>query len=262
MNIKHYVTLATVLLCWCSATAAQQTVHVFTNKLEFIETTTATNCTGLLPRSPGLVPGGALHLGPVTLSAARFQCNEFTPLLPGGELLITGLENLNVDFDEAVTAAGFDIVDTTTGSGGSCPGLDSIFTVTLLDGSIVVSTFSFNAPNDIASFIGIQSSSPFRRLEIRETSGGCENDFFGTVYCRAVSPGPTVGISLRQSEIEICWPSRSNMVYRVDFRSDHSAGMWSPLYTNVVGNGESLCVSDDIGPAHSQRYYRVVGSTE
>src|SRR5262245_20862547 len=118
MNTKYCITLLTVLLFWCRAVAtAQQTVHVFTNKSEFLETTTATNCTGLLPRIPGLVAGGVLHVGTVTLSAARFQCNEFTALLPGGELLITGSENLNADFDEAVAAAGFDFLDTTTGSG-------------------------------------------------------------------------------------------------------------------------------------------------
>ena len=267
MNTKYCITLATMLLCWCSATTtAQQTVQVFTNKSEFLEATAATNCTGLLPRLPGFVPGGLLHLGAVTFSisspSVRFQCNEFTPLLPGGELLITGTENLNADFDEAVTVAGFDFLDTTTGSGGSCPGRDSTFALTLRDGLTVVATFAFNAPDDIASFIGVQSSLPFRRLEIRETSGGCENDYCGSFFCRAVPPAPSASIRLRLSEVEVCWPSQSNLTYRVDYCSDLTTKMWAPLLTSIMGTGETLCVTDKIGHGQSQRYYRVVRLTE
>jgi hypothetical protein len=34
----------------------------------------------------------------------------------------------------------------------------------------------------VAAFVGVQSSSTFNRVEIRETIGGSSNEFFGQVY--------------------------------------------------------------------------------
>lgn len=190
---KLSTTLTTVSLCLSGVIAtAQPSPRVFTDRTDFLNGTGATDCTGTLPQL-GLIPGGAgarLHLGCATFSitspAFNLFSDEFTPLLPGFELGISDVENLNADFDSPVFAAGFDFVDRTTGD-PDCPGFDSIFTVTLLNGSTTVGSFTFNAPNNIASFIGVQSSTPFSRLQIRETTGGCENDFFGQFY---VTPVP------------------------------------------------------------------------
>jgi len=68
--------------------------------------------------------------------------------------------------------------------------------------------------------------------------------------------------SIRLSEVEICWPSRSNAVYEVDYRSDLTTNNWLPLFTNIVGNGETLCVYDKIAPGQPQRFYRVPCPTQ
>lgn len=65
--------------------------------------------------------------------------------------------------------------------------------------------------------------------------------------------------SIRVSEIEVCWPSRSNRLYQVDYRSEFTTNMWLPLFTNVVGSGQTICVADRI--AYPQRFYRVVCPT-
>lgn len=65
--------------------------------------------------------------------------------------------------------------------------------------------------------------------------------------------------SIRISEIEVCWPSRSNRVYEVDYRSALTTNLWLPLFTNILGNGQNICVSDRI--VFPQRFYRVICST-
>jgi hypothetical protein len=62
--------------------------------------------------------------------------------------------------------------------------------------------------------------------------------------------------SIRVSEVEICWPSISNSVYQVDYRSDLTTNTWVPLYTNVIGDGTVICRPDRV--TQPQRFYRVV----
>jgi hypothetical protein len=58
------------------------------------------------------------------------------------------------------------------------------------------------------------------------------------------------------SEVSVCWLSKPNTVYQVDYRSDLTTNMWTPLLTNAVGNGARMCVYDRV--TQPQRFYRVV----
>lgn len=60
--------------------------------------------------------------------------------------------------------------------------VDSVFTVELLLNTTLVGSFSFNSPNDTAAFNGVWSDSAFNKVEIQETTGGIENEFFGQFY--------------------------------------------------------------------------------
>jgi hypothetical protein len=64
--------------------------------------------------------------------------------------------------------------------------------------------------------------------------------------------------SIRVSEVEICWTSESNALYRVDYRSDFTTNMWLPLFTNIVGSGDTMCIADKVPHGQPQRFYRVV----
>ena len=64
---------------------------------------------------------------------------------------------------------------------------------------------------------------------------------------------------IRVSEVEICWESWSNALYQVDYLSELTTNQWVPLYTNVIGNGLVMCVSDAV--VLPQRFYRVVDAT-
>lgn len=239
-------------------------LQVYTNKAEFLSTTLATNCTGPLPNL-GEIPGelnGRFTAGIVTFSIslphprASLYSQNWTALLPGNEIAIDGVEDLNANFATPIYSGGFDFVDRTIGDAG-CPGLDSTFKVTLYNGGTAVDEFTFNASNDVMSFVGIHSSAPFTRLDIRETPGGCENDFFGQFYCGSIPLGcPPARIRL--SEVEVCWPSESNQLYQVDYRSSVTTNAWIPLFTNILGNGMTNCVYDKIDRGQPQRFYRIV----
>ena len=91
---------------------------------------------------------------------------------------------------------GFDIIEPSfTGlrNGGCGTGIsisisistctDSTFSVTLLTGaSVVAGSFSFNAPDNVAAFVGVTSATPFSKAEIREVVGGIENETIGHVH--------------------------------------------------------------------------------
>jgi hypothetical protein len=64
--------------------------------------------------------------------------------------------------------------------------------------------------------------------------------------------------SIRVSEVEICWPSVTNTLYRVEYRSEVTGPEWLPLYTDLPGTGERMCVTDRPPPNQPQRYYRVI----
>ena len=67
--------------------------------------------------------------------------------------------------------------------------------------------------------------------------------------------------SIRVSQVEICWPSESNAVYQVEYRSDLTTNTWVALFTNVIAAGEETCVTDAVARGTPQRFYRVVCPT-
>ena len=67
-----------------------------------------------------------------------------------------------------------------------------------------------------------------------------------------------VTASIRVSEVEICWLSLSDKTYEVEYRSSLTTNTWTPLFTNIAGNGATICVDDKIVAGQPQRLYRVV----
>jgi hypothetical protein len=63
---------------------------------------------------------------------------------------------------------------------------------------------------------------------------------------------------VQPSEVEVCWASRSNHTYSVEYQSNLMATAWLPLSTNVIGNCGVICLTDVLGPP--QRFYRLICS--
>ena len=190
-RIPSFIVTCAALCLAAPASAAT----FFSDKADFLTATGATQAT------TAYADHGATHLahlvsGSVTFSeydsASYFFSGAWTTRLPGNELAITGKENLNVALAAPVRALGFDFVEPQHDPNVNGPFQDSTFTVTFLNGTTAVDSFTFNAPNDVTAFVGASSAWAFDRVQIRETIGAAENEFFGQFYTSAQLPAGVV----------------------------------------------------------------------
>lgn len=65
-------------------------------------------------------------------------------------------------------------------------------------------------------------------------------------------------LSVRASEVEVCWTSETNATYRVEYRSDLTTNTWVTLQECVLGTSAETCIYDTILRGQPQRFYRVV----
>jgi hypothetical protein len=156
----------------------------------------------------GVIPGGQYLVGDLTILLAPPSFNLFvgtgnstswTGLLSGNQIGISDTENLNIDLANPVFAFGFDFVEPENDPTSfiNAPFVDSTFQVRFLNNGLLVDTFIFNAPNDVAAFFSVWGDVTFDRVEIREIVGGIENEFFGEFYTgTAPLPEPSTLIGL------------------------------------------------------------------
>jgi len=207
MNFKLNTALVFALL---NASPAFAGITFFDDQATFLSATGATSATGPLPSLPNPHLSSA-HIGSVTFydvngngfwvgGLENYSPSDFTLLLEGHELAINSTENLDVVFDAPVYSAGFQFAEpgpqpsmnasSPYANDVNYPFYDSIFTVTLKSNTTVVEVFTFNAPDETASFVGVWSDVAFDRMEIRETSGGIEDEYFGQFYTGSAAPVP------------------------------------------------------------------------
>ncbi len=79
--------------------------------------------------------------------------NDWSSLLPGKEIAITGKEGMEFNFTTPVNAFGYDFAELTT----SLPGwpatiIDSTFVISVYNGTTKLTEYTFTPVNDIASF--------------------------------------------------------------------------------------------------------------
>ncbi|MGH2733897.1 MAG: hypothetical protein ACRDJG_13355 [Actinomycetota bacterium] len=173
---------------------------VYRDKKAFLDATGAISATGPLPNlgrvtTPISLGAATFSLGPNakglhvgTEDSSNIPNKDWTARLTGADIAIDAREDLNVAFGAPVRAVGSDFVEPQNDFNGNRPFVDSTFQVTLLRESTVVHEFSFNAPNDTATFAGATTGMAFDRVEIRETVGDIENEYFGQFY---ISAGPS-----------------------------------------------------------------------
>lgn len=186
-----------------SSSYAQANLTIYSSQSAFLSVTGAASATGALPDF-GFVPSfGSASVGQVTftdpdglggffIGGASYYASpafDWTTRYAGNELAINYSEHLNVSFNAPVYSAGFDFIEPGALDAQSPYAndalylyVDSVFTVTLKNDNATVGSFTFNAPDNVASFIGVWSDSAFNRMEIRETTGGVEDEYFGQFY--------------------------------------------------------------------------------
>ena len=194
------------LLLLLSATAgpACAALTTFSDRAAFLAATGASDLTGPLPNlgSRGQQPTtvGGVTFTPIPGHDLWFG-PDWTPLLPGYDMAINDTEDMDVSFAPAFSL-GFDFADPTVGG-------DSTFTVTLFRETVQVGQFVFRAAPEVAAFVGVWSDTAFDRVQIRETSGGIEDQFFGHFYS-GTSPLTALRIrGVEPSQVEVSWSTNA-----------------------------------------------------
>ncbi|MFK7954805.1 MAG: choice-of-anchor Q domain-containing protein [Lysobacterales bacterium] len=171
MSVIVNVLLALALAFWASGVSA--VTEVITSKSRFLTLTGAVEVSDSYPE--GNLGAVAFESGSVTftpVSGSGLFFSDWTPLFPGNDLALNGSTNLNLDLAFATAAVGFDLADS---------GTNSTFTVRLRRDGVTLASVQVNT-GSATRFVGIWSDQSFTQVEIREDSGGAENEFFGTIY--------------------------------------------------------------------------------
>jgi hypothetical protein len=193
------IALGAAFMASIMAGHAQAAPSVYSDKSKFLAETGSTQATTAYPNT-----GSSQHLGLTSGSVSFHAVAEssyttgylyFTPettRLPGNVISINAFEDLDVAFAAPVHSFGFDFVEPQFDPNVGDTFQDSTFTVTLRQNITSVGTFTFNAPNDQAAFVGAFNAVTFDNVQIRETVGGVENEFFGQFYTSAtgLTPAP------------------------------------------------------------------------
>jgi hypothetical protein len=90
------------------------------------------------------------------------------------------------------------------------------------------------------------------RFSVDSDGGAIENVTFNTPTNAAVPL-----LTIRVSEVELCWNSVSTKMYQVEYRSEVSTNIWTALGASVIGNGSTNCMTDAVLPGEPRRFYRV-----
>jgi hypothetical protein len=65
-------------------------------------------------------------------------------------------------------------------------------------------------------------------------------------------------VSIRTSQVEVCWNSKTNVTYQVQYRSDLTTNLWTSLGGCIRSTNSTSCIADPIVVGQPQRFYRVV----
>ena len=77
-----------------------------------------------------------------------------------------------------------------------------------------------------------------------------------THITKTFEPPPLV--TIRASQVEVCWNSKSNLTYQVQYRSDLTTNLWTSLVGCIRSTNSTSCINDPIIVGQPKRFYRVV----
>jgi hypothetical protein len=92
------------------------------------------------------------------------------------------------------------------------------------------------------------------RYELYRTSGGVDREGVDNVQLDFDRPQ----LSIRCSQVELCWSSVSNRVYQVQYRSTLTTNLWVDFGSALTASSPTTCVTDAVLPGSPQRFYQVL----
>jgi hypothetical protein len=200
--------LCAAALCATTGWAGAATVSTFNTLASFQTSTGATAATGPLPVSSSNFSSATV--GSVTFSAPSATFVNWSTLLSavqtGGVLVVSqgagdvgGVVNdgINAQFAAPVYSAGFRFHEpgssTAIIDGCNTTCVNSQWSLRLMSGATLVAAVPWTFPKDQATFVGVWSDTAFTRLEVRETVGTDDNEFYGQFYTGLAAAVPEPG---------------------------------------------------------------------
>ncbi len=85
-----------------------------------------------------------------------------------------------------------------------------------------------------------------------------DSDGFGPVIDKVSAESVRPFLSIRVSQVEICWRTITNAWYQLQYRSAMTTNQWTPLAPAwVAGDGATYCTNDAVLVGQAQRFYQV-----
>ena len=97
---------------------------------------------------------------------------------------------------------------------------------------------------------------PFSSVRIGTYGTAAETALAFDDFQISAVPQASPHLSIRISQVEVCWESLTNMIYQVQYSTALTSNTWVNLGGAVPGNGFTNCISDVL--TSPRRYYRVV----
>jgi Protein of unknown function (DUF642) len=140
---------------------------------------------------------------------------------------------------------------------GIGPGVNS--TLSVLINSQVIATFfengtgltNFNWVRFRTNFTAVAGSTTIGFSDLAATAAGTHID-------NVVVALLPLALTIRVSEVEICWETVTNKVYQVQYQSQLTTTNWINLGSAMLGNGTTECIRDSSPYGEPQRFYRVI----
>jgi hypothetical protein len=185
-------------------TPSEATLITYSNQAAFLSDTGAASATGALPDVGPVAPGFTVGSVSFTSLSGQFFVgippNDWSSLIPGPDIAISGVESFRVDLAAPVYSLGFDFHEPTHNTGtypDSCfaPCFDSTFEVTLLSGGVAIpgASFLYNAPDDVLAFVGVWTDFAFDGARIIDVTNTIDDEYWGEFYSgtrSAATPEP------------------------------------------------------------------------
>ncbi len=76
------------------------------------------------------------------------------------------------------------------------------------------------------------------------------------------SPQPPQPLSIRASQLEICWDTSTNLYYQLQYSWDLANSQWSPVTEWLRGSGFRSCTFATIPAGRPHRFFRIATASE
>jgi len=115
----------------------------------------------------------------------------------------------------------------------------------------------FTANGEAIRVDAVSGNSAVNKIQNLGSSTAPTGDF-GIPQVTQFTFAPPPLVSIRASQVEVCWNSKTNLTYQVQYRSDLTTNLWTSLGDCIRSTNSTSCAYDPIVGGQPQRIYRVI----